>query len=99
MTTGTVTPAMRAKAARLAELVPLLPKGRDKQTGIHYVIVPSSTDPLHTGHSTNGLGCSCDGQRRRGVCTHAMAVALVDRRVEAQRIAAAQPVRKSAKQL
>jgi hypothetical protein len=90
---------MRRKAEKLAELVPTFPKGRDKQTGIHYVTVPSSTDPLHTGHNTNGLGCTCDGHRRRGTCTHALAVSLVDQRQESARIAAAQPVRKSAQEL
>ena len=68
MATGTVTPAMRRKAERLAELVPLLPKGRDKQTGIHYVTFPSSDDPIRKGHNTNGIGCSCEGFDRRGTC-------------------------------
>jgi hypothetical protein len=99
MTAVTVTPAMRRKAEALAELVPVLPRGRDKQTGIRYVTIPSSDDPIRKGHNTNGLGCTCDGHRRRGVCTHQLAVAAYQQRQEAARIAAAQPVRKSAQQL
>jgi hypothetical protein len=63
------------------------------------VTVPSSDDPLHTGHNTNGLGCSCQGFDRNGVCTHQLAVATFQQRQEAARIAAAQPVRKSAQQI
>ena len=97
MAVGTVTPTMRRKAERLAELVPTFTKGRAKD-GIHFVIVPSSDDPLHKGHRTNGLGCTCQGFDRNGTCTHALAVSLVRQRQEAARIAAAQPVRKSAQQ-
>lgn len=97
MATGTVTPAMRRKAEALAELVPTFPKGRAKD-GIGFVIVPSSDDPLHKGHRTNGLGCTCTGYDRNGICTHALAVATHEQRREAARIAAAQPVRKSAQQ-
>jgi hypothetical protein len=88
---------MRRKAERLAELVPTFPKGRARD-GIAFVIVPSSTDPLHTGHRTNGIGCTCIGFNRNGVCTHQLAVAAVQQRQEAARIASAQPVRKSAQQ-
>jgi hypothetical protein len=56
----------------------------------------SATEP---GHNTNGIGCSCEGFDRRGVCTHQMAVASIHQRAEAARIAAAQPVRESAQQL
>ena len=97
MTVGTVTPSMRRKAEALAELVPTFPKGRAKD-GIGFVIVPSSTDPLRIGHRTNGIGCTCAGFNKRGVCTHQLAVAAVQQCQEAARIAAAQPVRKSAKQ-
>src|SRR5215207_3675068 len=98
MTTSIITPAMKRKAERLAELVPTFTKGRAKD-GIGFVIVPSSDDPLHKGHRTNGLGCTCQGFDRNGTCTHQLAVALVRQRREAARIAAAQPVRKSAQQL
>jgi len=98
MPTATVTPSMRRKAERLAELVPTFTKGRAKD-GIRFVIVPSSDDLLHKGHRTNGLGCTCQGFDRNGTCTHALAVAMVHQRQEADRIAAAQPVRKSAQQL
>src|SRR5215208_5666951 len=101
MAVGTVTPAMRKKAEALAELVPTFTKGRAKD-GIHFVIVPSSDDPLHKGHRTNGLGCTCVGFDRNGTCTHQRAVALVRQRQEAARIAAAQaqrPAPKSAQQI
>jgi hypothetical protein len=89
---------MRRKAEALVELVPTFPKGRARD-GIAFVIVPSSTDPLRIGHRTNGIGCTCAGFNRRGVCTHQLAVAAVQQRQEAARIASAQPVRKSAQQL
>jgi hypothetical protein len=89
-----ITPAMRQKAERLAEMVPTLTRGRDKRSGINYVTFPSSDDPERTGHNTNGLGCTCEGFRRRATCTHALAVSLWDRRQESAHIAAAQQRRK-----
>lgn len=88
------TKAMIEKAERLSELVPTFPRGRDKRTGIEYVTVPSSDDPEHVGHNTNGLSCLCEGHRRRGYCTHALAVSLFDQRQTAARIEAAQQKRR-----
>lgn len=96
MATGTVTPAMRKKAEALADLVPTFSTGRSKRNGVHFVIVPG-TQP-GTAHWSNGLGCTCEGFRRRGTCTHSLAVSLAHQRVEtAQRPVL--PPAKSAQQI
>lgn len=89
-----VSAATMQKAERLAEMVPSFPTARDKQTGITYVIVPSSDDPERTGHLTNGMSCTCLGWKRNDVCSHALAVTLHDQRQTAARIKAAQELRR-----
>jgi hypothetical protein len=84
----TVSPPMRRKAEALAERVPLFSRGRDKTTGIQFVIVPGSAP--NVGHRTNGLGCTCRGYEIRGLCTHQLAVQIHQQRQEAPRIEAAQ---------
>lgn len=92
--TAVYTKAQREKAERLAQLVPTFPTARSKQDGITYTIVPSSDDPEHTGHLTNGLSCSCEGFKRRSACAHALAVFLSHRQATMRRIEAAQANRK-----
>lgn len=92
--TAFYTKAQREKAERLAQLVPTLPTARSKESGITYVIVPSSDDPEHTGHLTNGLSCSCEGFKRRSACSHALAVFLSHRDATMRRIEAAQANRR-----
>lgn len=91
MASGIVTPNMQAKAERLAEMVPTFPRGRDRQTGIQFVIVPGSEPGV--GHRTNGLGCTCLGHDQRGVCTHSLAVTIHQTRASMARIEAAQRLR------
>ena len=79
---------MRRKAESLAERVPFFSRGRDKQTGVQFVIVPGSKP--NVGHRTNGLGCSCRGYEVRGVCTHALAVSIHQTRESEARIEAGQ---------
>lgn len=90
MASSMVTPAMQAKAERLAELVPTFPRGRSRD-GIQFVIVPGSVP--NVGHRTNGLGCTCLGYDKRGVCTHALAVSIHTTRESMKRIEAAQQLR------
>lgn len=85
-----VTENMRRKAELLASLIPTFSRGRDKRTGIRYVTVPSSDDPLHTGHNATPHWCSCAGYDRRGVCTHQLAVRLHEEREQTARNKAAQ---------
>jgi hypothetical protein len=100
MTTISVTPAMRRKAEALAELVPMLPRGRSKINGQGFYIIPSSEKPLTVAHYASDLGCTCEGFRRRGTCTHQLACAIVLQRAEAASIAAHQsPAKKSAQQI
>ena len=77
MTTVSVSPAMQAKAEALALQVPLLSRGRSKATGEAFVLMPGS-DPS-TAHYTTVYGCTCAGFKRRGVCTHQLAVSIADR--------------------
>ena len=77
MTTVSVSPAMQAKAEALALQVPLLSRGRSKATGEAFVIVPGS-EP-NVAHYTTAYGCTCAGFKRRGVCTHQLAVSIADR--------------------
>jgi hypothetical protein len=72
MAQATVTPPMRRKAETLAALVPMMSKGRSKRTGEAFVIVPGSTP--NVAHWATPTGCTCVGFRRRGVCTHSLAV-------------------------
>ena len=77
MTTRSISPAMQAKAEALALQVPLLSRGRSKATGEAFVLMPGS-DPS-TAHYTTVYGCTCAGFKRRGVCTHQLAVSIADR--------------------
>ena len=84
----TVSPPMARKAERLADLLPTFSRGTEKRTGIRFYIVPGSKPG--TGHMTNGLACTCRGFAVRSLCTHQLAVSMVQQRQEAPRIAAAQ---------
>jgi hypothetical protein len=81
MTTPIISPAMRRKAERLAEALPFLPRGRSKETGQAFYVVPSTTAPLLVAHWTelDGTGCTSIGFDRRGVCTHSIAAGIVAR--------------------
>jgi hypothetical protein len=76
-----VTPAVQRKAERLAQALPLLPRGRSKETGQPFYVVPSTTAPLLVAHWTavDGSGCTCTGFDRRGICTHSIAAGIVAR--------------------
>lgn len=90
----TVSEATMAKAERIVEMIPTLSTGRDKATGIRFFIVPSSDEPLKTGHTATALWCSCLGWKRHSICSHQLAVSLYDQRQTAARIEAAQQKRR-----
>ena len=77
MTTSSISPAMQRKAEGLAACVPLLNRGRSKATGETFVLVPDSES--NVAHYTTTYGCTCIGFKRRGVCTHQLAVSIADR--------------------
>lgn len=90
----TVSEATMAKAEKIAEMIPSLSTGRDKATGIRFVIVPSSDEPQTIGHTATALWCSCLGWKRHSICSHQLAVSLYNRRQTAARIALAQQKRR-----
>ena len=88
MTIVTVTPAMQQKAEKLAEMLPLFPRGRAKANGTGFYLIPGSKPT--TAWYSNHAGCNCPGFQKRGTCTHQLACLLVVQRAEAPRIEAAQ---------
>jgi hypothetical protein len=98
MATPIVSAATRRKAEQLADRLPYLPRFRSKANGAGGYVVPSSTDPVHKAHYSNHLGCTCEGFRRRSVCTHQLAALIVVQRAEAAIRATTQPVQQSAQE-
>ena len=86
MVVSTVSPAMSAKAAQLAELLPTLSRGRSKASGQPFYVVPSSNRLSAHWVATDGTGCTCQGFQRRGTCTHSIAAADVHKRQQPTRI-------------
>jgi hypothetical protein len=78
-TVPAVSAAMSAKAERLAALLPTLSRGRSKETGVSFYVVPSSNRMTAHWTAVDGSGCTCVGYQRRGTCTHALAAASVER--------------------
>jgi hypothetical protein len=72
---------MQAKAERLAAMLPLFPRGKSKIDGRGFYLIPGSKPT--TAHYANHIGCTCEGHRRRGTCTHRLACLLVVQRAEA----------------
>jgi len=72
-----VTAAMARKAEVLAGQAPTWNRGRSKETGREFYVVPASDGVSVHWTAVDGRGCTCTGHRRRGVCTHALAAALI----------------------
>jgi hypothetical protein len=90
MVQATLSRETSAKADRLVEMIPTLPKGTQKGTGIRFVIFPSSDDPEHIGHTATALICSCQGHKRYGMCSHRAAMIRARDRAQNELIAMAQ---------
>jgi len=71
------TAAMARKAEMLVEQAPTWNRGRSKETGREFYVVPASDGVSAHWTAVDGRGCTCTGHRRRGVCTHALAAALI----------------------
>lgn len=69
----TVTAPMQAKADRLVELLGTFSRGRSKQTGQEFYVVPASNRLTAHWTAVDGSGCTCLGHQRRGTCTHSIA--------------------------
>lgn len=80
MVVSIVSPAMSAKAAQLAEQLATLSRGRSKETGQTFYVVPASNRMTAHWTATDGTGCTCQGFQRRGTCTHSIAAADVHKR-------------------
>lgn len=78
-----------AKAEALADIAHTFNRGRSKQDGSEFAIIPSSDKPDEVAHWANRLGCTCEGNRRRGICTHQVAMQIVDQRANTAMLAAA----------
>jgi hypothetical protein len=72
---------MQAKAEVLASQAHTWHRGRSKQDGTPFFIIPG-TEP-GSAHWTNVHGCTCAGNRRRGVCTHQIACQILQRQQDA----------------
>ena len=77
MAMAMVTAAMARKAEMLAEQAPTWNRGRSKATAREFYVVPASDGVSAHWTAVAGRGCTCTGHRRRGVCTHALAAALM----------------------
>ena len=77
MAMAMVTAAMARKAEVLAGQAPTWNRGRSKETGREFYVVPASDGVSVHWTAVDGRGCTCTGHRRRGVCTHALAAALI----------------------
>jgi hypothetical protein len=77
VTFSTVSPAMERKAHQLAVLLTTCSRGRSKQTGQAFYVVPSSNRLSAHWTAIDGTGCTC---QRRGTCTHSIAAADVHKR-------------------
>ncbi len=77
MAMAMVTAAMARKAEVLAGQAPTWNRGRSKETGREFYVVPASDGVSAHWTAVDGRGCTCTGHRRRGVCTHALAAALI----------------------
>jgi len=82
MTTVSVSLAMQAKAEALAASAHTWARGRSKQDGTPFFIIPG-TKPM-TAHWANIHGCTCEGYRNRGVCTHVLACQILQRHADQQ---------------
>ena len=91
MATAIVTAPMRVKAAKLADLMPTFSRGRSKQTGQPFIVVPASNRMTAHWTAVDGSGCTCLGYQRRGLCTHAIAAKTLADRQDADRTARQTP--------
>jgi len=57
-------------------------RGRSKADGTLFFIIPGSKPDV--AHWANVHGCTCQGHRRRGICTHVLACKLLQRQQDAQ---------------
>lgn len=78
MASSMVTPAMQAKAEKLAGQLATFSRGRSKRTGQAFYIVPGSKKGTAHWTALDGSGCTCQGfNGPRGTCTHVMAAQAV----------------------
>jgi len=80
MASSMVTPAMQAKALKLAEQFPLFSRGRSKRNGREFVVVPGTERGTAHWTAVDGLACTCKGFQRRNICTHALTAQIVAER-------------------
>jgi hypothetical protein len=92
MTTSIVTAPMKAKAAKLVDLMPTFSRGTSKITGERFIVVPASNRLTAHWTAVDGSGCTCLGHQRRGTCTHSIAAKIVHDR-QTQPAAAPAPKR------
>jgi hypothetical protein len=75
------SPAMQAKAEVLASQAHTWHRGRSKQDGTPFWIIPG-TQPL-SAHWANVHGCTCKSYRNRGECSHRLACRILQRQQDA----------------
>jgi hypothetical protein len=78
------TPAMIEKAHELVTQAHTWQRARIKADGSNGYMIPSSDDPEHTGHFANIFWCSCKGHTRRGICSHVVAMRLLQQQDDAR---------------
>jgi hypothetical protein len=78
MTVSSIAPtaSMQAKASILIAEQATWSRGRSKQTGQAFWLIPGSKG---TAHYTTSTGCTCRSFLHRGVCSHVVAVQLHER--------------------
>ena len=58
-------------------------RGRSKQDGTPFFLIPSSDKPDKVAHRANVHGCTCTGFKNRGVCAHNEACQILRQRADA----------------
>lgn len=71
---------MSRKAESLAALLPTLSRGRSKQTGQAFFVVPASDRLSAHWTAVDGSGCTCRSFAHRGACSHSLAVQIHEQR-------------------
>jgi hypothetical protein len=83
MISNNPTPAMIERAHELVTQAHTWQRARIKADGSNGYMIPSSDDPEHTGHFANIFWCSCKGHKQRGICSHVVAMRLLQQRSDA----------------
>ena len=91
-TIATPTPSQLAHAEQLAAAPKRWSRGRSKETGREFFVIPSSDGSRAHWTAADGSGCTCRGFYYRGCCSHVVAVTMAEARQAARQNPSEMPV-------